>query len=80
MAKRFVYQGKKAKGANSMNTHDYLILSAALERYNALLNIAAEERRLRAIGNHTPHSPALWHWVRHWFEQRAPTFAPLTKT
>lgn len=63
-----------------MNTHDYLILSAALERYNALLNIAAEERRLRTVSSHRLHSTALWNWIRHWFEQRTPAYAPLTKT
>lgn len=62
-----------------MNTHDYLILSAALERYHTLLNIAEEERRLRAVGSHTRHRMALWHWVRHWLEHGTPTYAPLTK-
>lgn len=63
-----------------MNTHDYLILSAALERYDVLLKIAEEERLLRAVGGRTRRSRALWAWIRQWFEPRTPTYVPLTKT
>lgn len=62
-----------------MNTHDYLMLSAALERYDVLLKIAEEERLLRTVGGRTPRSRALWAWLRQWFEPRTPTYAPLTK-
>lgn len=62
-----------------MNTHDYLILSAAQERYAELLNIAEQERRLRAVDHSTPLNVAVWDWLRQWFRYRTPVFSTVTK-
>jgi hypothetical protein len=61
-----------------MNTHDYLLLIDAQERYAELLKTAEQERRLHSLGDPQPASTSLWDWFQHWFQHRYPAFG-LTK-
>lgn len=57
-----------------MNTHDYLLLIAAQERYGELLKAAEQARCLHALGDTPSANASLWDWVQQWFPHPSPAF------